>query len=522
MEIDKIFPMIWQEYGFKGNPFDPNALSLYQDTLLPIDKAFVGRHDTQEAKLLMNLLGSSGGNRIVVEGEIGVGKTTFINYYRYLAEYKAGEKEKLFTSFGEIPFHYHWEAKDFLLNILSHLIHKLVLVYGVQKVASTQLFEELLVLDKVYLQSSFQIEGQILGIGGGFGKSRQVSIPPISEARLVFYIQETIQEMIRRGYRGVILHFDNLELLTEAQMERVQLVFQNIRDLLQIREVYFIFIAQTGFFRRIISPLERVRSIFFGWPIFVPPLTETEVIMALQKRYQLLAMKNVQWVKPVEDECIAFLYQLYDGKIRFVMDALQAILTRFSVSKARPLTLPEVQHFLADFMEEKILQNLTPREFEMLMQAASWEQVTNTQLVKDLQLDKHNISKYLQKFLELGFMRLVKKQGRNIYYEASTEAKVLYRSKYAQKAQPTNQSVLTPRHNKILTHIQTVRQTTIEEMASVLDVSYPTARNDMEKLTTKGLLKKDSSGRRVYFSLAATDCLSVSSNREGKTHAPGK
>ncbi|NUM37390.1 MAG: DeoR family transcriptional regulator [Candidatus Brocadiae bacterium] len=495
---------IWEAYGFKENPFNTRPLSLYGENLLSIEKAFVGRKNTEESDLLLRLLDSPGGNRIVIEGEIGVGKTTFINYHRHFWEHKVKKEQKLFTSYGEIPIYYNWQPKDFLLNILSHLLHKMVLTFGLEKITSEPLFEELLILDKVYQQSSYQIEGQILGIGGGYGKSKNITIPNITEARLQFYLQETIKAILQKGYRGIILHFDNLEILQSGRLEECQQIFQNLRDTFQIPEVYFIFIGPTGFFRKVISPLERVRSIFFGWPIYVPPLTKEETLEAIHLRYELLAMKQLCWIKPVEDNCISFLYDLYEGKIRFIMDALQAILTRFPRSIGKILSLEDVQKLLFGFMEEKILKILTTREIEVLLQGASFGRFTNIQLTKYLDLKKSNVAKYLQKFQELGFVKLAKKEGRNIFYEVSEDIKILYRTKNlpSENFSINPSLILSPRQQKILQHIQTSNFITIQEVASFFQLAYSTIRADLEHLLEENIIERKKQGSRYLYFLS--------------------
>jgi hypothetical protein len=73
---------LWERYGFRDNPFDTRALSLSPGSLLSVADAFVGRAMTSpESNLMTNFLRSSGGGRVVVEGDVGVGKTTFVNYH---------------------------------------------------------------------------------------------------------------------------------------------------------------------------------------------------------------------------------------------------------------------------------------------------------------------------------------------------------------------------------------------------------------------------------------------------------
>ena len=76
---------LWERFGFRDNPFDTRALSLSPNNSLSVAEAFVGRGmESAESRVMTNFLRSPGGGRIVVAGDVGVGKTTFVNYHRYL------------------------------------------------------------------------------------------------------------------------------------------------------------------------------------------------------------------------------------------------------------------------------------------------------------------------------------------------------------------------------------------------------------------------------------------------------
>ena len=72
-----------------------------------------------ESKLMTNFLRSTGGGRVVVEGDIGVGKTTFVNYHRDLWQTEA--KTKLLTPAMEISVQRDWGMRELLLNVLTRL-----------------------------------------------------------------------------------------------------------------------------------------------------------------------------------------------------------------------------------------------------------------------------------------------------------------------------------------------------------------------------------------------------------------
>jgi len=121
--LPELSQSLWERYGFRGNPFNTHALSASAESILPIAQAIVGRGmESPESQLLTNFLRNPGGGRVIVEGDVGVGKTTFVNYHRYLWENEA--KDKLLTPINEISVYGNWEVRDFLLNILGSIINK--------------------------------------------------------------------------------------------------------------------------------------------------------------------------------------------------------------------------------------------------------------------------------------------------------------------------------------------------------------------------------------------------------------
>jgi hypothetical protein len=77
----------WQQFGLKENPYETKPLTEGGD--LPIHKAFIGRD--QELQYLNDLFSSSTNLSLVVSGEVGVGKTSLINFHKY--KLKHSEKE---------------------------------------------------------------------------------------------------------------------------------------------------------------------------------------------------------------------------------------------------------------------------------------------------------------------------------------------------------------------------------------------------------------------------------------------
>jgi MoxR-like ATPase len=94
--------LVWANYGFLGDPFDTRALSLFAHSRLSVNNAYVPR--AEKGKLtptqqLNQFLRSEGGGCVLVEGEVGVGKTSLVNHHRYT--WRKGA-QSLFTPISEI------------------------------------------------------------------------------------------------------------------------------------------------------------------------------------------------------------------------------------------------------------------------------------------------------------------------------------------------------------------------------------------------------------------------------------
>ena len=84
---------LWSMYGLKGNPFSPDPLPTFGGEISI--KNFFGRQ--KETKQANNIILNNSQSRILVNGEIGIGKTTFVNHIRSLAFEK-----KFLTTIAEI------------------------------------------------------------------------------------------------------------------------------------------------------------------------------------------------------------------------------------------------------------------------------------------------------------------------------------------------------------------------------------------------------------------------------------
>ena len=108
--VELNFEPIFPKYGLKSNPYFIEAL-LVEGGTIPIE-TLVGRE--KEKQELHRLISLGGGQRIMVVGEAGVGKTSLVNYIRAKAK-----KASYFSPNNEIGIMDNWKVNDVIINTLQ-------------------------------------------------------------------------------------------------------------------------------------------------------------------------------------------------------------------------------------------------------------------------------------------------------------------------------------------------------------------------------------------------------------------
>ncbi len=419
---------LWERYGFTYNPYDTKALSLSKAAPLSVQEAYIPRAESATtADLLTNFLRNPGGGRIVVEGDPGVGKTTFVNYHRQRWEKAA--KHKLISPALELEMQANWRERDLLMNLLASLSSRLRLEMNEEVFRTEKLLREITALVGVQIEDSdgFSATLNILGTGAGLGRTwaSAVKVGEITNDLLRQYLRRLIAFVKQQGFAGVIYHLDNFDKLGVREPDRLKAFFESARDVLQEPGVYFIFVGNTGMFQQVIVPLPRVRSIFFDTPVHLKPLSLAEVKSVMERRYQLLVAPGKQWIKPVADEVVEILYLIFSGRIRYVMNAITSLISHLPDSYAQTLGPAEAKAMLQGIAHSEVRRLLQGAEEAVFLRAAEVGRFTNSELGTRVGKSKQLIQKYLKHWLILSLVSQAEKSGRNQFYEVDPRFAVL-------------------------------------------------------------------------------------------------
>lgn len=400
---------IWELYGVKENPFSTSPILVIGGSI-PIE-SFVGRKE--HIARLSKILASKGGSRTFVYGDIGMGKTSFVNVVRSSA-YEKG----FFTHFKEITTQDNWGPEDFILNTLSAMYATLKLLKHrpLDEVLYKKL-ESLFEIGKVSLNAGVSI----FGFGGNLGLEQKSTekLPAIS---LQQFFSEIVDNINKNTKKEVIIHYNNLELITEKNLRKI---FDNLRDFFQTKGTHFIFIGNLTAYS-IMQSIPRFSSILTDTPFHMEVLKLEEVKEAIQKRFNHLRIsKAYNVIYPYTEDALQTLYGLFNGNIRDVLNSLSTAV--FHATTERPVIFDrnKLSRTLKDILEKRYLKSLTPKMREVLNEIVKHDEITNKSISDNLKMPRSNISTYIRDLEAAGCVYLRRKNGKDKFWKADPKIRWL-------------------------------------------------------------------------------------------------
>lgn len=415
-------PINWQQFGLRKNPYD--TLPLIEGGDIDIDKAFVGR--SLEKKFLNSLFESSERLCLTICGDVGVGKTSLTNFHKFIWKYT--KKDALFSFRREIEASKDLlNKKSFLIEIIGSVLREIRLLEP--ELLKDSLLEKLTKIVDISQTIDISAGGSLLGFGVDFGKTK-TSYSPIQLSTTI--LEEYFLDLIKFiknnkirdiKYSGLIVHINNFDIILSRDGGKELAIdfFDEVRDILQTPDTYFLFLGPKNLFKEVIGSRPRVKSIFYQTPLQINPLSKTEIVRAFEERMQLLLSSGVStYIKPIDDEVVYKIYDLYNGDIRSIMASLLDILGQYSEKLAKSLTTNEAMLLLANERWAKIedIVKLTTEQKEILKFLASADKyISQKEVGAIFHKTKSNLSGYYFKPLrENGIIEEKEKVGTTPYY----------------------------------------------------------------------------------------------------------
>jgi hypothetical protein len=354
---------IWHVLNLRATPFfqdplEPDGTERYPMSL------FVGR--TAEVDLILKEIGSSEHSRIALQGAPGVGKTTLVNYIKQqVAEdgYIADATPIRVTSVST--------AAELIHEILTS-VHD-ALIARDSTLANLEPMQEVRQLLDVERSRSFNVSINIpLTGGGGIGGGPQRFTGPgaltVQPTRLLRKLSDIAIDRLHA--RGVLIHLNNLENISEADQQAAARIIRDIRDTgLMYPGLHYLLAGTDDAIRTIVASQEQIRSVFHN-PGPLQPLSEAELDKLLALRYQHLRLyEDQEPLPPVTPEAVHALYRIFHGNLRGTLHALNEAakhLVGHGDNPTDPMRLDPMRPILRGIYAHKLEADLRPEQIKQL------------------------------------------------------------------------------------------------------------------------------------------------------------
>jgi hypothetical protein len=405
-----VLPNLWGLYNLRSSPFFQATLQADSQTT-PL-QLFVGRQ--RERQLLLTTIGSSASSRQAVAGRPGIGKTTLVQTVKADAQ-----AEGYWSSDEIIPISTEG-ASEHLLGQLVSGVYDAVLANcptaaGSEVKAAQQLVRGIRLRGGGFTVSAF-------GFGAGGSQSESVATPPgalLLEGPRV--LRDLLRYAIGQGARGIVLHLNNLENLSEADASRAADLLRGIRDQALLHDgLHLIVVGTTDAVRTVVQSHTQIRSVFSN-PLVLEPLVLADVEKLLVNRYGALQLDQSRpWHPPVETAVVQRLYELFRGDLRGLLKALEDGITSLlgltsAGAEAAPVGLEDLLLTLRQRNQVELREQLGDIAWERLL---AWAQVdaatiqTQAALVALWQVKQPSVSQTLQQLIEAGAVEALPRRGR--------------------------------------------------------------------------------------------------------------
>lgn len=303
--------MIWQHLGFKENIFFIKPLMPTKEDI----ELFAGRTN-DISKFVFDVFNEKRALKIV-SGELGVGKTTFVNacqYYSYIQQVPFQHPfpiPKILPCFEKIQIRETDTLDDITQKSIVALSRSIVIHCEKHNISSPKEAKDIL---SYFLDLSIKSGGgslgggvSILGTGANFSKSSSsASVNVLRNAR--FYLKKLVDIVkVTLKLHGCFILINNLDILSNKKL--ITFVDEARDELFDIDGLYWILIGRKGIGSVIASESDRVTDYLSGTESYLAPLDFSTIKQIIKLRSEKYSNTNSIQI-PLSDKVISAVHYL--------------------------------------------------------------------------------------------------------------------------------------------------------------------------------------------------------------------
>lgn len=273
----------------------------------------------------------------------------------------------------------------------------------------------------------------ILGVGAGASRSTSAVTPAggvlLDGPRL---IRELLDLSLRANGKGIVLHLNNLENLSDRDVANAADILRSLRDPVLLQPgLHTIIVGTTDAVTTATMSHAQLRSVFTL--LIIEPLPLEDVQKLLTTRYRFLRHHpNKRVIPPVADAVVATLYELFRGDLRGLLKALEEGVTLLlGVAKlGTPMTMKELGPALRQRYESLLRTTVSTARLGQLnvwgTKLGSDATPTQEDLIKVWKVRQSSVSQALKELVQAGHVIPLPKLGSSMRYALSGASRLAF------------------------------------------------------------------------------------------------
>lgn len=402
-------PNYWKVFGLEESPFFQETLG-DEPSRYPLE-LFVGRK--AETEQLLAGIGGASTSRQALGGAPGVGKTTLVQRVK-AAAVEAG----YWATRDLIPFHPDDRVESVMGRILSGIYEAVITARPM--ITDNEAMQRAQQYVRAFRMSGGGVSASVFGVGGGASRSTAAVTPA---SGIVLEGPSLIRALLDLAEdaeaRGVVLHLNNLENLSERDLRSAADILRSLRDPVLLQKgLHVILVGTAEAIASTVLAHQQVRSVFSMTTLGSLPKSDVQELLA--ERYRFLAIDPAAKVRPpVSKATVAELYALFRGDLRGLLKALEegvsALVGLVGKHPGAPIPLADLSEVLRARYSEILTQTLSTVRQRQLHEWATKLGSTATPTQEELaalwKVKQPAVSTALTSLAEAGYVVPLQREG---------------------------------------------------------------------------------------------------------------
>ncbi len=340
----------WQRLGFRETPYNSQPLASNADDAV----LHVGRN-AQSAQFLAQVE-CRDGCVLVVSGDAGLGKTSFLNVLQYRIRMgEASISKRLMPCYRMTTA----EQDTTPSQLARRIAHNLVASLEIEAKFRRQDLPPNVRKIRDWLSHEGVEAGRALGFqiaGMGAEMERSIAVTAVAEATVENWrdILETLANSVKsvEGFHGAFVCIDNAETLSVKELTKILMVYRD--TLFQIPGIWWVIVGQKNLYAQIERENNRVSQRIRGSGIEIPPLSLAELHLLVETRVKTLREK-VDAKSPFSAEVHGLLMDASCGQPRYVLSAGDELFVELIGNLLETIEKPGSTHGAAREFRDKMV-----------------------------------------------------------------------------------------------------------------------------------------------------------------------